>query len=69
MTKELVSRLNAEQCERLHAAYTTIACIYEDVCGGPYKAREHKEYFAVMDTREHLRQRFMQLTAYGNGQQ
>lgn len=69
MTRELVSRLTAEQCERLHAAYTTIACVYEDVCGGPYGAREHKEYFAVMDTRESLRQRFMQLTAYGHGQQ
>lgn len=69
MTRELVSRLTAEQCERLHAAYTTIACVYEDICGGPYGARQFKEYFAVMDTRENLRQRFMQLTAYGNGQQ
>ena len=69
MTRELVSRLTAEQCERLHAAYTQIACVYEDVCGGPYGARQFKEYFAVMDSREYLRQRFMQLTSYGHGQQ
>lgn len=69
MTKELVGRLTAEQCERAHAAYTTLACIYEDVCGGPYGARQFKEYFAVMDSREYLRQRFMQLTSYDHGQQ
>lgn len=69
MTRELVSRLTAEQCERLHAAYTQIACVYEDICGGPYGARQFKEYFAVMDTRENLRQRFMQLTSYDHGQQ
>lgn len=69
MTKELISRLTADQCERLHAAYTQIACLYEDICGGPYGARQFKEYFAVMDTRENLRQRFMKLTSYGHGQQ
>lgn len=69
MTRELVNRLTAAQCERVHAAYTAIACVYEDVCGGPYGARQFKEYFAIMDSREYLRQRFMQLTACNDGQQ
>lgn len=69
MTRELVERLSAAQCEKLHAAYTIIACEYENLCGGPYGARAYKEYFAIMDTREYLRQRFMRLTAMQDGQQ
>lgn len=66
MTKSFCGRLSAEQAQRAHRAYTDIACIYEDVCGGPYKAREYKEYFAVMDSREYLRQRFNELMNTGH---
>lgn len=62
MTRELIARLNAEQCQRLHAAYTQVALVYEDLCNGPYGARQYKEYFAIMDSRENIRQRFMMLT-------
>lgn len=63
MKAEVIEKLTAEQVEKAHAAYTTIAAIYEDACGGPYKAREFREYFAIMDSREALRKRFMLLTA------
>lgn len=62
MKKELIDKLCAADVERLHEAYTKIAVVYENMCGGPYKAKEHKEYFAVMNTREYLRKRFMELT-------
>lgn len=67
MTRELISRLTAEQCQRLHAAYTQIALEYERLCDGPYGARQYKEYFAIMDSREAIRQRFMQLTNNSRG--
>lgn len=62
MRAELIDRMNAEQVEIAHAAYTQLAAIYEDVCGGPYKAREHREYFGIIDSRETLRKRFIYLT-------
>ena len=58
MTREFCKALSVEQLQRAHNAYSVIACIYEDVCGGPYKAREFKEYFAAMDSRENLRLRY-----------
>lgn len=68
MTREYIARLNAAQVERLHGAYSVIAATYEDIMGGPMNCRGIKEYHAVMDSREALRQRFMQLTAGGYGQ-
>ena len=67
MTKDFCSRLTAEQAEKVHYAYSVIASTYENVCGGPYKAREYKEYFAAMDSRENLRQRFIQLMRAQDG--
>lgn len=58
MTKDLVKRLTSEQLQQAHISYTQLALIYEDVCGGPYKAREFKEYFAIMDSRENIRQEY-----------
>lgn len=68
MKAEVIERMSAEQVERAHAAYTTLACLYEDVCGGPYKAREHREYFGIMDSREALRKRFIFLTCSDHGE-
>lgn len=68
MKAELIDRMNAVQVERAHAAYTQLAAIYEDVCGGPYKAREHREYFGIMDSRETLRKRFIYLTCGSHGE-
>lgn len=67
MKAELIERLNVVQIQEAHAAYTKIAAIYEDVCNGPTGARNYKEYFAVMDTREALRKRFYNLTAGNDG--
>ena len=67
MKAELISRMNALQVEEAHAAYTKLACIYEDLCNGPMNARQYKEYFAIMDNREALRKRFLQLTINDHG--
>ena len=69
MKAELISRLSLEQIQQAHAAYSRIACIYEDICGGPYGARQYKEYFAIMDTREALRKRYNELMLSNDGQQ
>lgn len=39
-----------------YAAYNTLMMVYENTCGGPYAARQHKEYFAVCDSRDNIRQ-------------
>lgn len=67
MTKEFIERMTAEQLEKAHAAYSQIAIIYEDVCGGPYKAREYREYFGVMDNRENIKRRFRLLITNSDG--
>lgn len=67
MKAELISRMTAVQAEEAHAAYTKLACIYEDLCNGPVYARQYKEYFAIMDNRESLRKRFFELIAGNNG--
>lgn len=69
MKAEFIERLTAEQVERAHAAYTQLACIYEDVCNGPMNARQYKEYFAIMDNREALRKRFNQIVLENDGKQ
>ena len=69
MKAELIERMNAEQIERAHAAYTQLACIYEDLCNGPMNARQYKEYFAIMDNREALRKRFNALILQNDGKQ
>ena len=56
MTKELVSRMRYEDLEKAYAAYTRLMMVYESACGGPYAAREYKEYFAIMDSRNNIRQ-------------
>lgn len=61
MSTDFISRMNAVQVQQAHAAYTQLASIYEDVAGGPYKAREFKEYFSIMDSRERLRKRQLTL--------
>lgn len=67
MTSEFINKMTAVQLEKAHAAYTQLAAIYEDVCDGPYQARAYKEYFAIMDNRVRLKQRFMYLTAVRDG--
>lgn len=61
MSTEFIQRLSALQVEQAHAAYTKLAVIYEDVCNGPLGARQFKEYYSIMDSRERLRKRFLEL--------
>lgn len=68
MKAELIKALSIEQVEKAHAAYTALAVIYESVCDGPRNARAYREYFGIMDTRENLRKRYIELSrsVYGN---
>lgn len=71
MTKELAARMRYEDLEVAYRAYTNLMLVYETTCGGPYKAREHKEYFAIMDSRNNIRQEVVKRSnniSHGNGQ-
>lgn len=56
MTKEFVKSVRYQDLEKAYAAYTTLMGVYEDTCGGPYAARANKEYFAICDSRDNIRQ-------------
>lgn len=60
MTKEFVKGVAYADLERAYMAYNTLMSIYENTCGGPYGARSHKEYFAVCDSRDNIRQEVAQ---------
>ena len=62
MTKEFVRSVSYSDLERAYSAYNTLMSVYENTCGGPYKAREHKEYFAVCDSRDNIRQEVVNRT-------
>lgn len=55
MTKEFVRGISYDDLARAYDAYNTLMIVYENTCGGPYKAREHKEYFAIRDSRDNIR--------------
>lgn len=55
MTKEFVKSIAYQDLEKAYAAYNSLMIVYENTCGGPYKAREHKEYFAIADSRDNIR--------------
>lgn len=56
MTKDFVRSVSYTDLERAYSAYNTLMSVYENTCGGPYAARQHKEYFAVCDSRDNIRQ-------------
>lgn len=56
MTKELVKTMRYEDLEKAYQAYTQLMLVYENTCGGPYQAQAHKEYFAIRDSRNNIRQ-------------
>lgn len=71
MTKEFVKGVAYTDLERAYSAYNTLMAVYENACGGPYKAREHKEYFAISDSRDNIRlevARRAQEASNGDGQ-
>lgn len=69
MKTELVDRMNMAQLQRTYRAYTELAAMYEDVCGGPWKARAYREYYGIMDSRLKIYQRYTTLERinHGNG--
>ena len=56
MTKGLCAQVSYADLTRAYEAYNTLMSVYENTCGGPYGAREHKEYFAITDSRDNIRQ-------------
>ena len=56
MTKELCKQIAYNDLQRAYSAYNTLMSVYENTCGGPYAARAHKEYFAICDSRDNIRQ-------------
>ena len=56
MTKEFVKGVRYEDLERAYSAYNALMSVYENTCGGPFGARSHKEYFAICDSRDNIRQ-------------
>lgn len=71
MTKELCARMRYEDLERAYKAYNELMLAYENTCGGPYAARQYKEYFAICDSRENIRQEVLNRAnnkSHGNGQ-
>lgn len=70
MNKEFVKMVKYEDLEKAYSAYTNLMLVYEVACGGPYAARAHKEYFAICDSRDNIRQevtRRAQEVSNGNG--
>ena len=59
MTKDLCRQVSYADLTRAYEAYNTLMSVYENTCGGPYGAREHKEYFAITDSRGNIRQEVM----------
>lgn len=55
MTKEFVKGVAYIDLEHAYNAYNTLMSIYENACGGPRGAMEHKEYFAIRDSRDNIR--------------
>lgn len=71
MTKEFVKGVAYTELERAYSAYNTLMSVYENTCGGPYGARQHKEYFAICDSRDNIRMEVInraKQASHGNGQ-
>lgn len=56
MTREFVAGVAYTDLERVYSAYNTLMAVYENACGGPRGAMAHKEYFAIRDSRDNIRQ-------------
>lgn len=56
MTKEFAAGVAYTDLERAYSAYNTLMAVYENTCGGPRGAMAHKEYFAIRDSRDNIRQ-------------
>lgn len=66
MTKEFVKGVAYSDLERAYSAYNTLMAVFENACGGPYAARQYKEYFAICDSRDNIRQEVMRRSQGGS---
>lgn len=70
MTKELCARMSYEDLQRAYVGYNALMLAYENTCGGIYAARQYKEYFAICDSRDNIRQEVLKRSSepsHGNG--
>lgn len=70
MTKDFVKGVSYPDLERAYSAYNTLMSVYENTCGGVYAARNNREYFAIVDSRDNIRlevARRAQEASNGNG--
>lgn len=49
MKLELLKSMSRQDLLIVKEAYLKLQGRYEDVCGGPMRARQYKEYFAICD--------------------
>lgn len=49
MKLELLKTMSREDLLMVKEAYLMLQGRYEDNCGGPMRARQYKEYFAICD--------------------
>lgn len=49
MKAELLKTMSLEQLNEARKSYLGLWSLYEQICGGPYAARQYKEYFAICD--------------------
>ena len=49
MKADLLKTMSLEQLIEARKGYVVLWSLYEQVCGGPYAARQYKEYFAICD--------------------
>lgn len=69
MTKEFVKSVSYNELERAYNAYNALMMVYENACGGPYAARQFREYFAISDSRNNIREEIVRrsnLESYGD---
>ena len=55
MTKDFLKGVAYDDLVRAYNGYNALIIVYENACGGPYAARAHKEYFAIIDSRDNIR--------------
>lgn len=66
MTKEFVKGIAYTELERAYSAYNTLMSVYENACGGPRNAMQHREYFAIGDSRDNIRTEVINRTNTGS---
>lgn len=67
MKLELLKRMSPEDLLIVKEAYLKLQSRYEVICGGPIKARQYKEYFAICDNIAAINKVLQGIEPYGYG--